>query len=68
MPTPRQRWRRWTDPRAVPAIWKVFAMGGPADQERAIDMLGRIEGERPARALAGLAIYGKTEVVRRAAI
>ena len=38
-----------TDPRAVPSIWKVFALGGPADQERAIDMLGHIEGERPAR-------------------
>ena len=56
------------DPRAVPAIWRVFAHGGPADQERAIDMLGRLEGDRPARALAGLAIYGKNEVARRAAI
>ena len=54
------------DPRAVPAIWRAFALGGPADQERAIDMLGRLEGERPTRALAGLAIYGKTETVRRA--
>jgi hypothetical protein len=59
---------RVDDPRAVPSIWRVFALGGPADQERAIDMLGRLEGERPARALAGLAVYGKTEVVRRAAV
>jgi hypothetical protein len=56
------------DPRAVPAIWRVFARGGPADQERSIDMLGRIEGDRPSRALAGLAIYGKNDIVRRAAI
>jgi hypothetical protein len=56
------------DPRAVPSIWKVFATGGPADQERAIDVLGRIDDERASRALAGLAIFGKTELVRRAAV
>jgi hypothetical protein len=56
-----------TDPRAVPSIWKAFATGKPEDQEMAIDMLGRIEGERPSRALAGLAILGKTDVIRRAA-
>ena len=27
------------DPRAVPSIWKVFVMGGPADQERAVRLL-----------------------------
>jgi hypothetical protein len=56
------------DPRATPSIWKVFATGSPEDQERAIDMLGHIEGERPSRALAGLAIFGTTEQVRRAAV
>ena len=56
------------DPRAAPSIWTVFAMGSPEDQERAIDMLGHIEGERPSRALAGLAIFGKTDLVRRAAV
>ena len=56
------------DPRAVPAIWKAFANGGPDDQERAIDVLGRIEGDRALHALAVLAIYGKTEGVRRAAV
>ena len=56
-----------TEPRAVPSIWKVFANGGAEDQEMAIDMLGHIEGERPSRALAGLAILGKNEVIRRAA-
>ncbi len=51
----------------MPSIWKAFATGGPADQEMAIDMFGHIEGERPSRALAGLAILGKNEVIRRAA-
>ncbi len=55
------------DPRAVPSIWKAFGTGTPAEQEIAIDVFGHIEGERPSRALAGLAILGKTEVVRRAA-
>ena len=56
------------DPRATPAIWQVFGTGSPADQERAIDILGHIEGERPSRALAGLAIFGKTDLVRRDAV
>jgi hypothetical protein len=57
-----------TDPRAVPAIWKAFAGGGPDDQERAIDVLGHVEGRGALHALAILAIYGKTEGVRRAAV
>jgi Pretoxin HINT domain len=56
-----------TDPRAVPSIWKAFATGGADDQEVAVDILGHIDGERPSRALAGLAILGKTDVIRRAA-
>ena len=55
------------DPRAVPSIWKAFAAGSSDDQEMAIDILGHIDGERPSRALAGLAILGKTDVIRRAA-
>ncbi|WP_074306860.1 HEAT repeat domain-containing protein [Singulisphaera sp. GP187] len=56
------------DPRAIPSIWKVFARGGPDDQERAIDMLGHIKGEQASRALGGLAVFGKTALVRRAAV
>lgn len=56
------------DPLATPTIWKTFGRGGPNDQERAIDMLGHIPGERSSRALAGLAVFGKTELVRRAAV
>jgi hypothetical protein len=55
------------DPRAVPSIWKAFATGSTDDQEMAVDILGHIDGERPSRALAGLAILGKTDVIRRAA-
>ncbi len=55
------------DPRAVPSIWKAFATGSSDDQEMAVDILGHIDGERPSRALAGLAILGKTDVIRRAA-
>ncbi len=57
-----------TDPRAVPSIWKVFATGNAGDQERAIDILGGIEGERASAALAGLALFGKSDLVRRAAV
>ena len=57
-----------TDPRAVPSIWVVFARGKADDQERAIDMFGHIEGERSSQALAGLALFGKTELVRQAAV
>ena len=32
------------DPLAVPSIWKVFILGGPADQERAVRLLSRIDG------------------------
>jgi hypothetical protein len=56
------------DPRAVPSVWKVFATGTPEDQERAIDVFGHIEGERASRALAGLAVFGRTDLVRRAAV
>ncbi len=56
------------DPRAVPSVWKVFGLGTPDEQEIAIDILGQIEGERAARALAGLAIFGKSDLVRKAAV
>ena len=56
------------DPRAVPSIWTVFALGNAEDQERAVDMLGHIESDQSSRALAALAIFGKTDLVRRAAV
>ncbi len=57
-----------TDERAVPSIWNVFALGTAEDQERAVDMLGHIETSRSSRALAAVAIFGKTDLVRRAAV
>jgi Pretoxin HINT domain len=56
------------DPRAIPSIWKVFGQGTAEDQERAIDILGRIDDESAAKGLAGLAIFGKTDLVRRVAV
>ena len=38
-----------TDPRAVPAIWKVFAGGGPDDQVRATQLLGQVDGSSATR-------------------
>ena len=66
-PRPRRPWRPSTTP-ARPLIWTVFGLGSAEDQERAIDMLGHIEGDRPSRSLAALAIFGKTDLVRRAAV
>ena len=43
------------DPRAVPSIWKVFVLGGPADQERAVRLLAQIDA---ARGLAGPGVAG----------
>ncbi len=52
------------DPRAVPSIWKVFATGGPADQERAVRLFSQIDAASASRALASLAVSGLTEGVR----
>ena len=52
------------DARAVPSIWKVFALGGPADQERAVRLLGQIDAPSASRALASLAVMGATGDVR----
>ncbi len=55
------------DPRAVPSIWKVFILGGPAEQERAVRLLGQIDCPSSSRALASLAVMGLTERVRQRA-
>lgn len=58
------------DPRAVPSIWKVFGgvRSSTADQMRGVQLLGQIEASASSRALATLAIFGKTEEVRRRAV
>ena len=42
----------------MPSIWKVFVLGGPADQERAVRLLGQIDAPSASRALASLAVIG----------
>jgi hypothetical protein len=55
------------DPRAVPAIWKVYAAGKAVDQRRAVQLLGQIESAEASRGLALLAVSGGSAEVRRAA-
>ncbi len=56
------------DPRAVPSIVKMFATERPADQARAVRLLGRVEGPAASRSLAALAVSSKSAEVRRSAI
>jgi hypothetical protein len=56
-----------TDPRAVPAIGKVFGLGGANDQIRAAQMLGQIDSPGSSRALATLAVFAASPEVRRTA-
>jgi hypothetical protein len=55
------------DPRAVPSICKVLGLGGPSDQVRAVQLLGQIDARAASRALAVLAVLGKSAEVRRSA-
>jgi tetratricopeptide (TPR) repeat protein len=56
-----------TDPRAVPMIVHVFGAGKSADQMRAVQILGQINDPAASRSLATLAVYGKSDDVRRIA-
>lgn len=56
-----------TDPLAVGAVWSVLARGKPADQERAVQVLGQIDDRMASRALAALTLMGTIDAVRRAA-
>ncbi|HWE35775.1 MAG TPA: polymorphic toxin-type HINT domain-containing protein [Isosphaeraceae bacterium] len=56
-----------TDPRAVPAILRVFARGGEADQLRAVQLLGQIDSPQASRTLAMMAVFADPVAVRRAA-
>jgi hypothetical protein len=65
----RERLATVTDPRAVPAILKVFAAGGSeAEQILRVGMLGRIDDPRSSRALAEMAVTGALPAARRMAI
>lgn len=58
---------RVSDPLAVPAIWAVFAAGGPESQAVAVRLLGQVDGPAASRALALLAVFARTAELRRVA-
>jgi Pretoxin HINT domain len=58
---------RLDDPRAVPLLWAVFATGDATDQGAVVPVLARLDGPAAGRALAMIAVFGKTPAVSRAA-
>ncbi len=58
----------FTDPRAASAVMKVFGSGREADQAKAVQVLGQIDGPAASRELVVLALHGGSAEVRRAAI
>jgi hypothetical protein len=57
------------DPRAVPAVTRVFTTAGLAwSQAWSVRILGRIDAPSAAQALAALAVGGRSEAVRQAAL
>src|SRR5262249_39089893 len=56
-----------SDPRAVAAIWAVFALGGPERQGLAGRLLGQVDSPGSSRALAVLALLSPVAEVRREA-
>jgi hypothetical protein len=56
-----------TDPRAILAVYREFAGGGPSDQNILIQVLGQIDKPMSSQVLALLAVYEKTPEVRRRA-
>jgi hypothetical protein len=57
-----------TDPRAVPSIWQVFATGSAAPQKVAVQLLGQVASPAASRGVAFLAVFGKSDEVRRVAV
>ncbi len=56
------------DPRAVPAIWAVFVLGGQATQKTAVNLLAQIDAPGSSCALAMIAVLSRTADVRRDAV
>jgi hypothetical protein len=58
-----------TDPRAVPAIWRVFARSkvNPKLEEVAVDLLDQVKSPLATQRLALLAVFNKSASVRSAA-
>jgi hypothetical protein len=69
----REQWLRSaaevTGPRAVPAVWRVFARGkvNPRLQEGAVQLLRQIDSPQSTRRVVALALFGKTAETRRSA-
>ncbi len=55
------------DPGAVPAVYREFCGGAPTDQAIGIQVLSQINGPLASKAIATLAVYGKTPNIRRQA-
>ena len=53
-----------TDPRAVPSVWAMFGRGKASHQKVAVQLLGQIDSPDATRALALLALDGKSPEVR----
>lgn len=56
------------DPRAVPSIQRAFGHGNRAQQEMAVDMLGRIDCPASSHALAALCLFDRWPEIRTVAI
>jgi hypothetical protein len=56
------------DPRAVPSVVAIFAAGKASHQEIAVQVLGQLDSPGSTRALALLAVAGKSAQVRSKAI
>ncbi len=56
-----------SDPRAVPAVWTTFASGAAERQKVAVRVLGQIDSPGSSRALAILALAGRSPKVRQGA-
>ena len=58
---------RIDDPRAVPLLWALYATGDATDQAAVVPVFARLDGPAAGRALAMIAVFGKTPAVSRAA-
>src|SRR5262249_12456667 len=56
-----------TEPHAVPSVWAVFGRSDAVDQARAVQILGQIDAPAATRALAVLALAGRSPDVRKSA-
>ncbi len=54
-----------TDPVAVPSVYREFRGGGSTDQSIGLQILGQIDSPLASRAIAVMAVYGRSPAVRR---